>query len=324
MTDLVQASILAFVLSVILVRLFAKGPLARRVLDRPNERSLHETPVPRTGGLGLFIAAGISWLFFADGALLAIVVLAGLLMAPSIADDIMHLPVITRFAVQIAVALALLVTLSVPWFLFPLLLLATLWMTNLYNFMDGSNGLAGGMTVIGFGGYAMASWFAGAHDIALTAAIAAAAAAGFLVWNFRPAIVFLGDAGSIPLGFLAAAIGIAGWRRGIWPLPFPALLFAPFIVDATLTLARRLLRGDKVLKAHREHTYQKLIRSGWSHARTALAAYLIMGVFVVLALSIREASEVAAFGLAGLCLAGLVLMFLLIDRRIAGTAREAG
>ena len=86
----------------------------------------------------------------------------------------------------------------------------------------------------------------------------------------------MGDAGSVPLGFLAAALGIEGWRRDLWPLWFPLLVFSPFIADATLTLTRRVLRGERVWRAHREHAYQKLVCLGWSHRRVALHAYGLM------------------------------------------------
>ena len=113
----------------------------------------------------------------------------------------------------------------------------------------------------------------------------AAAAAAFLVFNFHPARIFLGDAGAVPLGFLAAALGLIGWLQGDWTWWFPVLVFAPFIVDASVTLARRLLRRERVWRAHREHYYQKLVRLGWGHRRTALAEYALMLTTGVLALA---------------------------------------
>lgn len=112
----------------------------------------------------------------------------------------------------------------------------------------------------------------------------AGTAFGFLLLNFHPARLFLGDAGSIPLGFLAGALGYWGWSKGIWPIWFPAMVFAPFIADASVTLLRRLLRGEKFWEAHREHYYQRLVRSGFGHGQTALGWYAVMFVGMSLAL----------------------------------------
>jgi UDP-N-acetylmuramyl pentapeptide phosphotransferase/UDP-N-acetylglucosamine-1-phosphate transferase len=86
----------------------------------------------------------------------------------------------------------------------------------------------------------------------------------------------MGDAGSIPLGFLAAALGLVGWQQGLWPLWFPLLVFSPFIVDASVTLARRVLRRERFWRAHKTHYYQRLVQLGWGHRDTALAEYLLM------------------------------------------------
>jgi UDP-N-acetylmuramyl pentapeptide phosphotransferase/UDP-N-acetylglucosamine-1-phosphate transferase len=170
-----------------------------------------------------------------------------------------------------------------PWLL-PLLLF-TVWMTNLYNFMDGSDGLAGGMALFGFGCYGMAAWLTGNEGFALLNFSIAGAALGFLAFNFHPAKVFMGDAGSIPLGFLAATLGIHGWQAGFWPLWFPLMVFSPFIVDATFTLFQRMMRGEKLSQAHRSHYYQRLVQMGWGHRNTALVEYALMALMGASALS---------------------------------------
>ena len=150
------------------------------------------------------------------------------------------------------------------------------WLLNLYNFMDGSDGLAGGMAVFGFGAFAWAAAMGGEAGLAVLCAGVAAAAAGFLCFNFHPARIFMGDVGSVPLGFLGGALGLVGWRAGAWPLWFPLLVFAPFIFDATVTLLRRALRGEKVWQAHRSHYYQRMVQMGLGHRGTALRAYGLM------------------------------------------------
>jgi UDP-N-acetylmuramyl pentapeptide phosphotransferase/UDP-N-acetylglucosamine-1-phosphate transferase len=245
-------------------------------LDVPNRRSLHVRAVPRSGGLAMM--TGILVGFALMQTPLVIVLPAAVLVVFSHLDDASGLPIPLRFGVQLAAAAAFAYG-ALPTFGLPtlaLILIGTLWAINLYNFMDGSDGLAGGMTVLGFSFLGTGAWISG--DIALVAdcAIVAAAGAAFLLFNFPPARLFMGDAGSIPVGFLAAALSLAGWRDGDWPFWFPAAVFAPFIVDATLTLAKRLLSGERVWDAHRKHYYQRLVRMGWGHRTTALAEYALM------------------------------------------------
>jgi len=219
-----------------------------------------------------------------------------LLFAVSLLDDIRGLPVRQRLLAHLAAA-ALLVAGSgllarQPLLAVPLVLLVV-WMTNLYNFMDGSDGLAGGMALFGFAMYGIASWMQGNEAWAMLNLAIAAAALGFLRYNFPPARIFMGDAGSIPLGFLAAAMGLLGWQSGHWAAWFPLLVFSPFIVDATVTLAKRTLRGARITEAHREHYYQRAIRSGWGHRKVALAEYVLMATAGLSALlALRQAFPV--------------------------------
>jgi UDP-N-acetylmuramyl pentapeptide phosphotransferase/UDP-N-acetylglucosamine-1-phosphate transferase len=192
--------------------------------------------------------------------------------------------------------------------------IAIAWMANLYNFMDGSDGLAGGMALIGFSAYGVAAWLADSAEFALVNFSIAAAAAAFLIFNFHPARIFLGDAGAVPLGFLAAALGLIGWLQRDWAWWFPVLVFAPFIADASVTLVRRLLRREKVWQAHRDHYYQKLVRLGWGHRRTALAEYALMLASGLLALAVLALpAAMQAVALAAAAGAYLTIM-VLIDR----------
>jgi UDP-N-acetylmuramyl pentapeptide phosphotransferase/UDP-N-acetylglucosamine-1-phosphate transferase len=245
-------------------------------LDQPNERSLHAAPVPRIGGLGLMAGTLLAFALLRAEPLLAGLVLA--LAVVSFLDDRSHLPIGLRFAMHALAAVAF-VAVALPelppvWQV--VAVLAVIWTTNLYNFMDGSDGLAGGMTLFGFAAYALGAWLAGDGIFAAVAASVAAAAAVFLAFNFPPARVFMGDSGSIPLGFLAASLGLLGWREGYWPAWFPVLVFSPFVLDASVTLARRVLRGERFWQAHKIHYYQRLVQLGWGHRNTALAEYALM------------------------------------------------
>ena len=271
-------------------------------LDKPNERSLHIVPVPRTGGIaiiaGLVVAA--LWLRASPGLLVPAVALAFV----SYFDDRHALPAAVRLVVHLIAAgiFLWLAAGSAAAALLVILWLAIAWITNLYNFMDGSDGLAGGMAVIGFGTYGLAAWIGGNLELELLAWAIAAAAAGFLIFNFPPAKIFMGDVGSIPLGFLAGAFGVAGWQQGLWPPWFPLVVFAPFIVDASVTLTRRVMRGERVWEAHRQHYYQRLILSGWTHRRTAISEYglmIVCGIVALVGLHQPPAGQIAlVFGLA--------------------------
>jgi len=246
-------------------------------MDHPNERSLHVRPTPRMGGLGVMASLAICILFLRPEGVFVLTLIALGLCALSLLDDMGGLPVRVRFAGHfLATTAALYLLPTMPWWAWWVALLAMVWMTNLFNFMDGSDGLAGGMALFGFASYGVAAWVGGSESFAVLAWIIAAAAAGFLCFNFPPARVFMGDAGSIPLGYLAASLGVAGWAEGLWPIAFPVLVFSPFIVDASATLLRRLLRGEKVWQAHRGHYYQRLVRMGWSHRRLAIVEYGVM------------------------------------------------
>ena len=283
-------------------------------MDHPNERSLHATPTPRIGGLGIMAGVLVAAVWLAHTALLPVVLAAFALAAVSVLDDVRGLPVVWRFLAHFVAAVSCLLALGVGGWTLLLATLVVVWMTNLYNFMDGSDGLAGGMAAIGFGALALAAWQGDAPGLAVLCASIAAAALAFLRYNFPPARVFMGDAGSIPLGFMAAALGIFGMQQNVWPWLFPLVVFSPFIADASITLVRRGLRGEKIWQAHRSHYYQRAVLLGASHRQLAWTAYMLMLVGVVLAFTLLIAPQYAAW-LFVLWAATYLLIFLAIDRR---------
>jgi UDP-GlcNAc:undecaprenyl-phosphate GlcNAc-1-phosphate transferase len=295
-------------------------------LDRPNERSLHSTPIPRSGGVVAVPVALCLCVAFSSPLPWQIPASCALVFAVSVVDDIRGLSIALRLACHL-VASALVVVELVPadWpgTLIVVAILGITWAMSLFNFMDGADGLAGGMALIGFGTFGAAAWIAGDASICAASFIVSGAAGGFLVWNFPPARVFLGDAGSIPFGAMAGALGLVGWSRGLWPAWFPLLVFAPFIVDATVTLARRTLRGEKIWHAHREHYYQRLVRLGWSHRRTAMAEYALMILCAGAALAGLQIEAALHAWLLGVCAATFVILMTLIDHAWQRHAHEA-
>lgn len=283
-------------------------------MDHPNARSLHATPTPRIGGLGIMAGIGVASQGWGDADLLPAIVGAFALAGVSLLDDVRGLPVVLRFLAHFVAAAGCLLVLGLSGWMLLLATLAVVWMTNLYNFMDGSDGLAGGMGTIGFGALALAAWLGNVQELAVFCAAIAAAALAFLLFNFPPARLFMGDAGSIPLGFLAATLGILGAQQQVWPWGFPLLVFSPFIVDASVTLVRRSLRGEKIWQAHRSHYYQRVVLLGASHRQLALGAYGLMLVCATLALWVWRSPQhtLAVLGLFGIMYSGL---FLAIDLR---------
>lgn len=307
--------IVSFVVALVALRLLI-GTFAGFALDQPNERSLHERPVPRTGGIAV-LAGTATAVAFLKGAYWLPLALALVLAALSLVDDLRNMPTPVRLIVHLTAAAVLVGSTLWPGdpLVVVLLILAIAWITNLYNFMDGSDGMAGGMAVIGFGTYALAAYLAGNPVLTALCMAIAAAALAFLTHNFHPASIFLGDVGSIPLGFLAGALGVLGWREGLWPLWFPVLVFGPFIGDATLTLLRRLVRREKVWQAHREHYYQRLVRMGFGHRGTAVIGYLVMLACAAVALFGRTEApiiQILAFLAAA---AGLGIIAAWVDQR---------
>lgn len=272
--------IIAFLVTVSLTAAILQSKFGSKIQDIPNERSLHAKPTPRIGGVGLMagVLCGWAWMFSSQVWWLLLPLIG--LFVVSLLDDVHNLPVKQRLLVHLLAAAILVAGSGLLTqegaVVAALVLLFTVWMTNLYNFMDGSDGLAGGMALFGFGVYGIAALLGDNDTFAMLNFSVAAAALGFLYYNFPPAKVFMGDAGSIPLGFLVASMGLWGWQLGCWSAWFPLLAFSPFIVDASVTLVKRTLRGVKITEAHREHYYQRAIQMGWRHRQVALVEYILM------------------------------------------------
>lgn len=266
------------------------------IVNEPNARSLHTHPIPATGGVAILTAFALSTtsvcFYNSSFHFIGWIELSVLLIAViSLLDDHHHVPALYRLVIHFLAAYLFLTPthfwitqLTLPDFVWVLpsplnigvSLLFVVWMVNLYNFMDGMDGFAGGMTIFGFGSFALLGGLAGHAFFMTINLIIVSATAGFLVFNFPPAKIFMGDIGSSSLGFLAAALTLWGSQENIFPLWIALLIFSPFIVDATLTLFRRLFRGEKIWLAHKSHYYQRLVQLGWGHKRTVLWEYTLM------------------------------------------------
>ena len=302
--------------------------LRHQLLDHPNERSSHTQATPRGAGLGVLAAVLPAWLVLAflvapqsgpgDVAGWLIPLSALMLAAVSFVDDLRGLSQLVRFTVQAVVVIAGVQFLSGPIFqgLLPpvidtvLAAIVWLWFINLFNFMDGIDGIAGVEAVgIGLGLYAIGAAFmplAAGYGQALTIA---AAMAGFLVWNWQPARIFLGDVGSIPLGFLLGWLLLDLAARGMWQAALILPLY--YFADASLTLLCRLLRGAVIWQAHREHCYQIAVRRGRSHAKVSGAIALVNLVLMGLAVFAASPANPPIVGWLMLATAAIVVVLLM-------------
>ena len=299
---------LAAVVSSTLTYLIARAATAAGVLDHPNARSSHSRPTPRGGGLAIVAVlllavaalairgvAGPVHGWWAVAGLLVVAVISGL-------DDIATISAPARLAAQVLAAV--LATMAAgpaqtielgslgTWDLGDAgWVLTVLWivgMTNAFNFMDGIDGIAGLTAALALGVFGCGAWLAGDAYGAAVAAAGASAAGGFLVWNWQPARIFMGDVGSASLGYAIAVLPLlAAEPHRRWLLPLTVVAMWPFILDTSLTLLRRLRNRENVFEAHRSHLYQRLVIAGWSHATVAVlygAASLVAGVAALAAL----------------------------------------
>ncbi|MBS0373484.1 MAG: glycosyltransferase family 4 protein [Proteobacteria bacterium] len=281
--------VVVFLLAAAGTGIVRRHALARQLLDVPNSRSSHVVPVPRGGGLAIVASVALASVFIlaSGGGETATIPLLGLpIAAVGWLDDTRGMSVRVRLFIQ-AVASAVVAwrfpIQALPWpgghvtlglCGFCLALPATIWCVNLFNFMDGIDGIAGAEAIFVFGSAMMliAAGGGGASSLlSLSLGAVAAAAAGFLLWNWQPAKIFMGDVGSAYLGFLIGAFALSAAVEQHLPIWTWIVLGGAFFADATVTLAVRALRGERVYDAHRSHVYQRLARRWRSHALVVLA-----------------------------------------------------
>jgi len=320
----------AFSVAVIATGFMRRYALQRNLIDVPNARSSHASPTPRAGGVAIVFAFFVAALLLTFLGLLdrrlsgALLVGGGAMALVGFLDDRRPLRASLRFGVHLVAAIwavALLGGISetalANWGLHGLwtgrlfAVLTLVWATNLFNFMDGLDGLAGGEAVFVSGAGAWLNWHEGGAP-GLTAAMACLAATclGFLRWNWPPARIFMGDVGSGFLGFSLAVLGLAASQKGVLPIEIWAILGAVFLVDATVTLVRRLASGERWFEAHRTHAYQNLARRWKAHLPVTIMVMLV-DIFWLLPLAILTA-HFPAYAQSILAVATLPLIALVI------------
>ena len=302
---------------------------ARAILDHPNERSSHAAPVPRGAGIAVVGAALVAWALAMALGFAAVIdapVLVGALVLALVSwvDDVRGLGAPPRLAAQLAVVAFVMVA-APPglafqgWLPAPLdhviVAIAWLWFVNLFNFMDGIDGITaveagsiglGIVLLTALGGTTLG----GAPELGPPAAIVAGAVLGFGVWNWHPAKIFLGDVGSVGLGFLLGWLLLSLAAQGQW---LPALLLPLYyLTDATWTLLRRMLRGEKFWRAHRSHFYQHAARGLGNHGAVSLR---VLGCNLVLMAAALFLDGWMALALGGVAVALLLYNFATIKEQ---------
>jgi Fuc2NAc and GlcNAc transferase len=304
--------------------------LERSIIDVPNDRSLHEQPVPRGGGLAIVITflAGLlvvtlvgavpaAWTLALGGGGTAVAFIGWL-------DDRRGVSRRTRAFVHFAAAAWALwwlgglpavtfgtVEIQLPVIGSLLAAVGIVWWINLYNFMDGIDGLAGGQAVTVAAAAGVLILLGGVGpDAAAPAFLLAGAAAGFLALNWSPARIFMGDVGSGFLGFAFATLAVATENAGALPLLVWLLLSGVFLFDSTVTLLRRALRGERWYEAHRTHAYQRLVAAGHSHATVTIGVLVINAVLVIAAYFVAREGNAAAAAAAAVALLGGIYLWI--------------
>ena len=292
-SSIILVILMGFAVAVIGTGLMRQYALQRNLVDVPNSRSSHSSPTPRGGGVAIVTAffaslLALDYLGFIDSRVLgALLVGGGATALVGFIDDRANLRVSVRIGVHLLATIWVLIELGdIPervlanwglhgvWIGDLAVLLILIWATNLFNFMDGIDGLAGSEAVFVGGAGALLNWYHGGMP-GLTAAMLSLAAAcvGFLRWNWPPARIFMGDVGSGFLGFTLAVLGFASSQHGAMAIEVWAILSGVFLVDATVTLLSRIVRGDRWFEAHRLHAYQILVSRWQAHLPVTLSGH---------------------------------------------------
>jgi len=338
--SLIGLGLTAFLLTALSLFPLRRWLLRWNIVDAPGKRSLHASPTPRGGGLSIVAIFYLTilvahFVLGVDGqGFWGLVITALAIALLGFADDLSNLPRRVRFAVWIVIAavamlagirlthivLPVIGRIEFGWLAYPLTFVWLIGVTNFYNFMDGIDGLAGGEAVIVGAFLAIIAFASGNLFIAVTSLLIAACALGFLIHNFPPARIFMGDGGSNFLGYAFAALGVLGAEYGNPPIPFvvPVLLLGMFLFDATIVLLKHLPRGKNWLEPHRDHYYQRLILLGYSHLQVTLlywAGSFLLGLGALWYLATADALALLPLLASGLLVGSIILGVNFLERR---------
>lgn len=322
MTVFLLLGLTSLVLTLLLTPVIGRASVRLGLVDAPGERKVHTQSVPRLGGLAVCLASGAAlalvgvmrpgtidtpnWL-----AMRPFVVAGGLIFLVGLVDDVRGLAAGPKLLLELAAAATIMssgllieritllgYTWPLGWLAWPVTAAWLVGLTNAFNLIDGVDGLAAGVAVLAGAACGAILVVRGHAPEAMLLAVVVGGALGFLVFNFAPASIFLGDSGSLVFGFLLASTAITGWQKGATALAagVPLMIFALPIADSALALGRRSLARPsdgrsiratlrQIAQPDREHIHHRLLAMGWSVRRTVLVLYGITAILSVLALA---------------------------------------
>jgi len=344
MQNVIVAFLVAFGITVVMTPLMRWLALRSGIVDKPAQRKLHQSPVPYLGGIAIFAGFVIAALLVVPGSrpLNGLLLGAACILILGLLDDIMDIPARVKLGGQVLVALAFAMSspdntinfftnplsdqmMHLGWLSIPITVFWVVAVINAVNLIDGMDGLAAGISLIA----AVVLMFFAREQIYGTAAVILSAALagsclGFLQFNFYPAKIFMGDAGSMLLGFVLAAVSVQGTMKSAAAIsllvPFLALMLPIF--DTASAIVRRALRGQPVFKADREHIHHRLLAIGLSHRQAVLVMYLVGAVVGIFALLLPDTNAIVSYALSVLLLLVLAVIMRRLGILVVGLERD--
>jgi len=290
--------LIAFVLGIFIVPLVRHLCLKKGIVDMPNERKVHKDPIPRLGGVAIWlctiltfgILVLVNWDYPFGNGLSGILLGGSIMFLLGLVDDLYDLSPKFKLVVQVGAALIAFLlgvkieilfnpfggAVALGFLSLPVTLIWLVGISNAMNFIDGVDGLAGGVSTICAITLCVVAIYTNQPISALIASIIAGSMMGFLVFNFHPARIFMGDSGALFAGFALAGLSVTGVLKSVTAtMLLPVLILAVPILDISFSVLRRLYKGSNPLKADAEHIHHKLLKAGFSHNRTAASLYIV-------------------------------------------------
>ncbi len=337
MAGLLKGFFIAFLVSLAVTPLIRKMAFRIGAIDRPDARKVHSCVMPRLGGLAIYLAFTLTVLLAApiSKSMIGLLVGGTLILLLGIADDVMDIPPRMKLLGQLIAAGVLVAfgitvaritnpfgsVIELPILGIPLTILWVVGVTNAVNLIDGLDGLAGGLASIAGLTLAVVGWFEGEVTIALPAVILSASIIGFLKYNFHPAKIFMGDSGSMFLGYILAGLSVIGLTKGaaVVSVFVPILILGIPIFDTLFAIARRYINNQPIFEADKEHLHHRLLALGLSHRQTVLCIYGISGLLGASAVLLTFLTTAQAFAV----FLGVTLLVLIGANRVGVLSTRA-
>ncbi len=331
LSKVIELITIPFLVVVIITPLIKKVAYHVNALDIPNERKVHKVPIPRLGGLGIFMGFLVGYMIFGEHTALMNSILIGsfILIITGMIDDINPLKPLPKFLGQFISALVVCfyggmlikdidafgIYINFGFFAYPLTIFFILGCINCMNFVDGLDGLASGISSIFFLTIGIVAACKCQLDLAfILTFIMLGCCLGFLLYNFHPASIFMGDSGSMFLGFIMSIITMLGYKNVMTSsMIIPLLLLSVPILDTIFAILRRKLKGESISKPDKSHIHHQFLRRGFSQIGTVITIYIITGLFATASLIYVLVNNILGYIIYGILLIGFIVFALKTD-----------